>query len=269
MDLCCSETIASVDLPNNHLWIIDFHLSMSSSIADNSSASLELLESLKGQLQDTALKQQLAALPQLIEAGAPGQQIIMDFLQAQKQAPPSIAAGRSLQWLAQLDDTNVQTFIQDHFATGLMVLSPDCQVDYSDIQTALIQQDFELADRLTLQKMCELAGENAVKRKWLYFTEVNLFPKLDLQTLDQLWLIYSEGKFGFSKQREIWLGVGKNWEKFWPRISWKSDNIWTRYPGEFIWKLEAPVGHLPLTNQLRGVRVMDSLMNHPVWTATS
>jgi hypothetical protein len=240
---------------------------MSSSIANNSSASLELLESLKGQLWDQPLKQQLAALPQLIEAGPPGYQIIMDFLQTAKDlATPSIAAGRSLQWLAQLDDADVQAFINDHFPVGLLTLSPDCSVDYTDIQTALIQQDFELADRLTLQKMCELAGENAAKRKWLYFTEVNLFTELDLQTLDQLWLIYSEGKFGFSKQREIWLGVGKNWEKFWPRIAWKNENIWTRYPGEFIWSLDAPVGHLPLTNQLRGVRVMDSLMNHQAWT---
>ena len=243
---------------------------MSSSTVNNSSASLELLESLKRQLWDASLKQQLAALPQLIEAGAPGYQIVMDFLLAAKaQAQPSIAAGRSLQWLHQSADANVQTFIENQFANGLLILSPECGVDYSDIQTALIQQDFELADRLTLQKMCELAGDNAVKRKWLYFTEVNIFPNLDLQTLDQLWLLYSEGRFGFSKQREIWLGVGKNWDKLWPKIAWKSDNIWTRYPGEFIWNLEAPFGHLPLTNQLRGVRVMDALMNHPAWAAKS
>ncbi|NEQ43050.1 MAG: GUN4 domain-containing protein [Leptolyngbya sp. SIOISBB] len=241
---------------------------MSSSIVNNSSASLELLESLKKQLWDGPLKQQLAALPQLIAVGDPGYQILMDFLLAvQPPAQPSIAAGRSLQWLHQIEDANVQAFLDSQFANGLLPLSPDCGVDYSDIQIALIQQDFELADRLTLQKMCELAGENAVKRKWLYFTEVNIFPNLDLQTLNQLWLLYSEGKFGFSKQREIWLGVGKNWDKFWPKIAWKDSNIWTRYPGEFTWNLEAPLGHLPLTNQLRGVRVMDALMNHPAWTA--
>lgn len=239
---------------------------MSSSIANNSSASLELLESLKGQLWEANLKQQLSVLPKLVDAGPPGYQVIMEFLLAAKaQAEPSIAAGRSLQWLYQVDDADVQSFISSHFPTGLLSPSSDCHVDYSDIQVALVQQDFELADRLTLQKMCELAGDNAVKRKWLYFTEVNIFPKVDLQTLDQLWLLYSEGKFGFSKQREIWLGVGKNWDKLWPKIAWKNENVWTRYPGEFVWTLEAPVGHLPLTNQLRGVRVMDALMNHPAW----
>ena len=241
---------------------------MSSSVAHNSPSSLELLESLKGQLWDGSLKQQLSALPQLIEAGAAGYQILMDFLVAAKaQENYSPSAGRSLQLLHQVTDATVQAFLDSHFAVGLLPLPSACQVDYSDLQAALIQQEFELADRLTLQKMCALAGPTAVNRKWLYFTEINNFPSLDLQTLDALWVLYSEGRFGFSKQRELWLGVGKNWEKLWPKIAWKTDNVWTRYPGGFIWNLEAPVGHLPLTNQLRGVRVMDALMNHPAWEA--
>jgi hypothetical protein len=243
---------------------------MSSSIANNSSPSLELLESLKSQLWDSTPKQQLAVLPKLIEAGSPGCQILMDFLLKEKEQPTvSISAGRSLQLLHQVDDPEVKTFLETHFPQGLVTLPEECQVDYSEIQSALVEQAFELADRLTLQKMCELAGPNATQRKWLYFTEVNIFPNIDLQTLDLLWLTYSEGKFGFSKQREIWLGVGKNWDKLWPKIAWKDGNIWTRYPGGFTWSLEAPVGHLPLTNQLRGVRVMDALMNHPAWTANS
>lgn len=239
---------------------------MNSSIANNSSSSLELLDSLKAQLWDAPVKQQLTLLPKFIELGAPGCQVLVEFAQAAKtNNAVTVSAGRSLQWLYEVNDPEILKLVESQFADGLLPLPAECQVDYSDIQTALVKQEFELADRLTLQKMCELAGPNAAKRKWLYFTEVKLFPKVDLQTLDRLWLIYSEGKFGFSKQREIWLGVGKNWEKFWPRIAWKDGNIWTRYPGEFIWSLQAPVGHLPLNNQLRGVRVMDALMNHPAW----
>lgn len=243
---------------------------MSSSIANNSSPSLELLESLKSQLWGAPAKQQLSILPQLIELGAPGYQTLMEFLlQKQEQSQDVTVVGRSLQLLHQVESPEVTAFLDKHFPDGAVSLPEACQVDYSEIQAALLQQDFELADRLTLQKMCELAGPNAVKRKWLYFTEVKIFPKLDLQTLDQLWLAYSEGKFGFSKQREIWLGVGKDWERLWPKIAWKDGNVWTRYPGGFIWSLEAPIGHLPLTNQLRGVRVMDSLMNHPAWTESA
>ena len=239
---------------------------MSSSITNNPQSSVELLESLRGQLQSASPKKQLLLLPQLLEAQAPGCQVLMEFLLAAKpQIPATVSAGRALQLLHQVQDAKVKDFLAEHFPTGLVSLPSACEVDYSDVQTALVQQDFELADRLTLQKMCELASPMAVKRKWLYFTEVNTFPVIDLQTLDQLWFVYSEGKFGFSRQREIWLGVGKNWEKLWPKIAWKEDNLWTRYPNGFIWNLEAPAGHLPLTNQLRGVRVMDALMNHPAW----
>ena len=243
---------------------------MSSSIANNPQASIELLASLKAQLRDAQPSKQLPVLQQLLEAQAPGYEVLMEFLlEAKSQIPVSISTGRALQLLHQVQDTQVEAFLIEHFPAGIVPLPTDCKVDYTEVQTALIQQDFEAADSLTLQKMCALAGPAAIKRKWLYFTEVNAFAKVDLQTLDQLWFVYSEGKFGFSQQRKIWLGVGKNWESFWPKIAWKKDNLWTRYPNEFIWNLDAPLGHLPLTNQLRGVRVMDALMNHPAWEASS
>jgi hypothetical protein len=108
----------------------------------------------------------------------------------------------------------------------------------------------------------------AVQRKWLYFSEVENFPIADLQTINTLWFIHSQGKFGFSVQRELWLSLSKNWEKLWPKIGWKTGNNWTRYPHEFTWDLSAPRGHLPLSNQLRGVRVIASLLSHPAWTSS-
>jgi hypothetical protein len=240
---------------------------MSSFIADNPAAAASPSpDDLRAQLQDAPPAQQLSLLPKLLSLGEPGQQVLMAFLQEQGGAP-TVVTGRAYQLLRSLPDApTVESFLTNHFPQGIYPLPAACEVDYSPIQAALAQQEFEAADRLTLQKMCELAGDNAVKRKWLYFTEVASFPVLDLQVLDQLWLLYSEGRFGFSRQRELWLGVGKNWEKLWPKIAWKQDNVWTRYPKEFIWDLTAPVGHLPLSNQLRGVRVMEALLCHPAWT---
>ncbi len=150
--------------------------------------------------------------------------------------------------------------------TDIVLLKSERNIDYTSLETLLKAQDFQAADKVTLEKLCELAGIEAGQRNWLYFTEVENFPVTDLQTIDRLWLNYSEGKFGFSVQREIWLSLGKNWEKLWPKIGWKSGNNWTRYPHQFIWDLSAPKGHLPLSNQLRGVRVMASLLSHPAWT---
>jgi hypothetical protein len=182
---------------------------MSSFIADNPAAAASPSpDDLRAQLQDAPPAQQLSLLPKLLSLGEPGQQVLMAFLQEQGGAP-TVVTGRAYQLLRSLPDApTVESFLTNHFPQGIYPLPAACEVDYSPIQAALAQQEFEAADRLTLQKMCELAGDNAVKRKWLYFTEVASFPVLDLQVLDQLWWLYSEGRFGFSRQRELWLGVG-------------------------------------------------------------
>jgi hypothetical protein len=153
---------------------------MSSFIADNPAAAASPSpDDLRAQLQDAPPAQQLSLLPKLLSLGEPGQQVLMAFLQEQGGAP-TVVTGRAYQLLRSLPDApTVESFLTNHFPQGIYPLPAACEVDYSPIQAALAQQEFEAADRLTLQKMCELAGDNAVKRKWLYFTEVASFPVLD------------------------------------------------------------------------------------------
>lgn len=240
---------------------------MSSFIANNPRSSSASVDALSAQLQELTPSKQIPIIHQLHAAGELGDHVLMGFL-LQHEGRPTIATGCAYHALATTTAMEVVTVLRDRFPNGVVPLPQDCQVDYSAVQQALMQQAYEDADRLTLLKLCELAGSTAIQRKWLYFTEVAQFPVADLRILDTLWSVYSEGKFGFAKQREIWLSVGKNWERLWPKIAWKKENLWTRYPKEFIWNLTAPEGHLPLSNQLRGVRVMDSLMNHPAWEQT-
>ena len=134
--------------------------------------------------------------------------------------------------------------------------------DYAPLQRFLLNQCYEDADRFTSSKLRELAGEKAVKRGYVYFSEVESIPSVDLLTLDRLWVVYSRGKFGFTVQSKILDSLGGRYDKLWPRIGWKKDGIWTRYPKAFDWSIEAPNGHMPLVNQLRGVRLMDALLNH-------
>ena len=223
------------------------------------------IEALSNQLRSNSQKK-LQIIHNLSEAGESGLQALMAFLlECRHPNLPTSSEGKAYQALQKNQTPEVQTFLQTHFPEGLLSTPSAKGLNYTQLQKLLATQDFEAADRLTLQTLCELAGPDAVKRKWLYFTEVENFPSVDLQTIDTLWSVYSENKFGFSKQREIWLSVGQNWESLWAKIAWKTDNNWTRYPNEFIWDLTAPSGHLPLSNQLRGVRVMASLLNHPAW----
>ena len=142
----------------------------------------------------------------------------------------------------------------------------DVGFDYSPLQGYLLEERFEDADRFTSAKLRELAGEKAVKRGYVYFSEVDSISGVDLSTLNKLWIVYSRGKFGFTVQSKILESVGGRYDKLWPKIGWKKDGIWTRYPKSFNWSIEAPNGHMPLVNQLRGVRLMDSLLKHQALT---
>jgi len=137
-------------------------------------------------------------------------------------------------------------------------------IDYSQLQEFLQAKDFQAADAETRSLLIKIAGEAAVKRGWIYFAEVKSMPEKDISTVENLWQHYSEGKFGFAQQRKIWKKVRGQFDKFAEEVSWFTDT-WTNrnWPDEFIYTLEAPVGHLPLTNCIRGAQVLEELLNHP------
>ena len=229
------------------------------------------LVKLREQLGSRFIKTRKAALQKLVDQGEPGLEILQGVMLEEQQGEVSWLSGSIYRILRQgestLDQAAAEAFLAKHFPRGVVQPCSDLGVDYDKIQQLLIAQDYKEADRQSNLKLCELAGPLAMNRRWLYFSDVPQIPVPDLKTLDQLWRVYSEDSFGYSIQREIWLGVGQSWDELWPKIGWKSGNVWTRYPGSFTWDLSAPRGHLPLSNQLRGVRVMDALMNHPAFAA--
>ncbi|WP_019507825.1 GUN4 domain-containing protein [Pleurocapsa sp. PCC 7319] len=214
-------------------------------------------------------KNQSKLIPQLLKEGEAGLETLMDWMISLGKESDNLALGQAYQTLYLDKNRRTQEFLASNFPHGVVSLKSEHNVDYRPLQELLAQQDFQRADIVTLQKLCELAGSAAIERKWIYFTEVESFPIEDLLTLDKLWLMHSEGKFGFSVQRRIWLSVGKDFSKLWTKIGWKAGNSWTRYPKEFTWDLTAPKGHLPLSNQLRGVRVIDAIFAHPAWSQTN
>lgn len=254
-------------------------------IAAPLSDDAEAIEALYLQLKATPAKGQVQAIQALASADEAGLAALMRFLAdyqssvaessispdgasapTTEHSMPLAIVGAAYQSLFHANAPDAIAFLQTHFPQGIVPLRSDAGIDYAPLQRLLAEQKFQAADQLTLQKMCEAVGAAAVQRKWLYFTEVDQFPATDLRTLNALWLAHSEGKFGFSVQREIWLSVGKNWDQLWSKIGWRTGNLWTRYPQEFTWDLSAPKGHLPLSNQLRGVRVIASLLAHPAWS---
>ena len=153
-----------------------------------------------------------------------------------------------------------------YLAKGIVKMESEHDIDYTPLYQSLVSNNFKNANRLTQEYLNTLAKLNRDnKRQWLYFTDIFNIPNKDMITIDQLWNIYSFGKFGFSIQRKIWLYHNRDWEKFWHAIGWKINKKNLRYPHEFTWDNNAPIGHLPLFNQIRGVQVLASLYIHPAW----
>ena len=166
-------------------------------------------------------------------------------------------------WILQVLKMYKPEFFENDIYNKWFLTYTEREINFDNLQLNLLEQNFEEADRLTSSILRELAGKVAEKRGYVFYSEVNNMSGKDLETIDRLWKIYSQGKFGFSIQAKLLKSVGKRYDLLWPRIGWKKDGIWTRYPSAFSWSLDAPDGHMPLINQLRGVRLMDSILRHP------
>ncbi|MDJ0695845.1 GUN4 domain-containing protein [Mastigocoleus sp. MO_188.B34] len=130
-------------------------------------------------------------------------------------------------------------------------LSSEKGVDYTQLRDFLKAQNWKAADKETLKVMLQAA--NRQEEGWLDYESIENFPCTDLRTIDQLWVRYSDGHFGFSVQKRIWLecgGKGKvNYEMekaLGDALGWRKNNSWLDY-NDITFTLNAPVGHLPIS----------------------
>ncbi len=189
-------------------------------------------------------------------------ELIPMALQAHDPAGDDWAAGSLIQVLMAHGGASRAEFLRRH-PQGWFLAPSAMDQDHQPLQQALATEAFEEADRLTMASLREMAGPAAVGRGYVFFSEASALAMVDLDTIDRLWVAYSRGRYGFSVQRRLLKACGGRWEQLWSRLGWKQDGVWTRYPHQFTWRHGAPEGHMPLVNQLRGVRLMDALLNHP------
>ncbi len=188
--------------------------------------------------------------------------LALKFLQQFDPEGDDWAAG----WLLQVFKRHQPQVLSDILslsANGWFKSPSAVGIDYGPLQEDLLAERFEEADRFTSSVLRQLVGETAQNRGYIYYSEVNSIPEIDLTTLDRLWIAYSQGKFGFSVQGRLLASMAGRYDRLWGRIGWKQEGVWTRYPSAFNWSLDAPEGHMPLTNQLRGVRLINAILNHP------
>ncbi|MEG4347160.1 serine/threonine-protein kinase [Microcoleus sp. A003_D6] len=119
-------------------------------------------------------------------------------------------------------------------------------MDYINLRNLLAAGKWQEADGETTRVMLKVAGRD--EERWLDVESIN-FPCEDLRTIDQLWVKYSNGRFGFSVQKRIYQSLGgtreydpKIWEAFGDRVGWRVNSEWTE---NWQYNTKAPEGNLP------------------------
>jgi eukaryotic-like serine/threonine-protein kinase len=135
-------------------------------------------------------------------------------------------------------------------------LKSSCGMDYSKLHDLLKAGKWKEADEETYAVMSEVVSNH----DWLRVEDIDNFPCADLRTIDQLWVKYSNGRFGFSVQKRIYQGLGGTreynqeiWEKFGEKVGWRNGRHWCYYSDITF----APDGNLPMGHNLTWVEIDD------------
>ncbi|MDE5117614.1 MAG: GUN4 domain-containing protein, partial [Trichodesmium sp. St2_bin2_1] len=86
-------------------------------------------------------------------------------------------------------------------------------VDYRKLRDLLKAKKWKEADEETRVKILKVA--NRESEGWLRQEDAENFSCQDLGTIDKLWVKYSNGKFGFSVQKQIYQGMNGSKEFNW------------------------------------------------------
>ena len=134
--------------------------------------------------------------------------------------------------------------------TQAIELKSEKRVDYTKLRDLLAAGKWNEADQETLYVMLQAAARR--DRGWLNNDSIDKFPCKDLRTINQLWLHYSNGKFGFSVQKEIYESLSGTiqydrevWYEFCNCVGWRKTGNYVNY-SDYSFNVDlAPAGHLP------------------------
>ena len=139
---------------------------------------------------------------------------------------------------------NQQPLLQEFEALKKKVLSSR----YQKLEEFLKDQQWKEADNETYRLMIMTVGKE--EGEWFEPEHLLNFPREELLNIDRLWVKYSEGRFGFSVQKELYLECGgivdgqyhaEAWESFCDTNGWMEKGKYTNV----IYDTSSPRGYLP------------------------
>jgi hypothetical protein len=140
-----------------------------------------------------------------------------------------------------IQSSSRESLINDFNAT----LTTDC----TQLQDLLVAGNWKEANQKTRAIMLKLSGREQEGK--LQAEDCRQLSCESLSEIDQLWVKYSNGRFGFSVQQRIWQSLGGSksagydtFKSFGDRVGWSLEGNW-RSQDNLIFSLNAPDGHLP------------------------
>ncbi len=154
--------------------------------------------------------------------------------------------------IQQLQSSVQKNTTKDVEFTEKIELKSEKGIDYTKLRDLLAAGKWKEADQQTTNVMLKVMG----KTTWwsVEISDIDNFPCDDLQTIDQLWVNYSNGKFGFSVQKKIYvdkLGGMKDynqeiWHEFCDQVGWRKGGNYVSYENlSFELSDITSIGHLP------------------------
>ncbi len=132
------------------------------------------------------------------------------------------------------------------------LVSPATQIDYSTLQKDLAEGDFQEANETTRRLLYEAAGRS--RQGWLTTDSIAKLACADLTIMDDLWRQYSNNRFGFSPQYNIFTETGNRpgrlmspdaYDKFGDAVGWRKNGEWIIFKQNLDYSPDALPGHLP------------------------
>lgn len=123
-------------------------------------------------------------------------------------------------------------------------------IDYKRLRDLLARKKWKEADQLTWELLCYALGKTP--GYYLKQSDIEKLPCEDLWTIDQLWVKFSGGHFGFSVQKAIYEDVEGDYASFCDRIGWSLNNS-SFQESACKFDLRAPMGHLPSRRWVGGI----------------
>ena len=134
-----------------------------------------------------------------------------------------------------------------------LVNQPIAKADYTKLEQLLEAGKWQEADRETANKMLEVAGQQKIG--WLAGGDIYNFSCPDLRAMDRLWVKYSDGRFGFSVQKQIYQSLGGTkeydmevWKAYETAIGWRKNDRKKENNGDYsqrTFNSNGSSGHFP------------------------